>query len=106
MEIYTSIFRIQVSAVSNTHVNDHIFWNQPTVGVAAGTLNQDQITNVFKRCGQFNDVNGRENHLVKIQGVPDYKPPKKSDPWLVDPLKKGKKRKKSQKNQKSKKKKS
>ena len=102
--------------MSNTHVNDHIFWNQPTVGVGAGTLNQDQITNVFKRCGQFNYVNGRENHLVKIQGVPDYKPPEKSDPWLVDPLdyarfgakglKKGKKRKKSQKNQKSKKKKS
>ena len=57
------------------------------MGVGAGTLNQDQITNVFKRCGQFNYVNGRENHLVKIQGVPDYKPPEKSDPWLVDPLK-------------------
>ena len=31
--------KVQVSAVSNTHVNDHIFWNQPTVGVGAGTLN-------------------------------------------------------------------
>ena len=44
------------------------------------------------RCGQFNDVHGRENHLVKIQGLPEYKPPAKSDPWLVDPLKEGKKK--------------
>ena len=34
-----SNIEVQVSAVSNTHVNDHIFWNQPTVGVGAGTLN-------------------------------------------------------------------
>ena len=26
--------------MSNSHVNDHIFWNQPTVGVGAGTLNR------------------------------------------------------------------
>ena len=74
---------------------------------------QEQITNAFKRCGQYNDINGRENHLVKIQGVPDYKPPAKTDPWLVDPLKEGKKkrkkpqpkRKKSQAKRKSKKRK-
>ena len=30
--------------------------------------------------------------MVKIQGVPDYEPPKKDDPWLVDPLKIGKKK--------------
>ena len=57
---------------------------------------QDQITSAFKRCVQFNDVHGRENHLVKIQGVPDYKPPKKTDPWLVYPLKAGKKKRKKQ----------
>jgi len=28
--------------------------------------------------------------LVKIQDVPDYEPPKKNDPLLVDPLKIGK----------------
>ena len=50
------------------------------------------ITKAFKRCGQFNDVHGRENHLVKIQGLPEYKPPVKSDPGLVDPLKEGKKK--------------
>ena len=48
---------------------------------------QDQITSAFKRCVQFNNVHGRENHLVKIQCVPDYEHPKKNDPWMVDPLK-------------------
>ena len=42
---------------------------------------------------KFNDMDGRENHLVKVQGVPDYKPPAKNDPRLEDPLKKTKKRK-------------
>ena len=51
---------------------------------------KDYATHAFKRCGQFNDVHGRENHLIKIQGVPDYKSPAKDDPWLVDPLKEGK----------------
>ena len=55
---------------------------------------KDYATHAFKRCGQFNDVHGRENHLIKIQGVPDYKPPAKDDPWLVDPLKEGKKKRK------------
>ena len=54
---------------------------------------QAEITKAFKRCGQFNDMDGRENHLVKVQGVPDYKPPAKNDPRLEDPLKKTKKRK-------------
>ena len=52
------------------------------------------ITKAFKLCGQFNDVHGRENHLVKIQGLPEYKPPAKSDPWLIDPLSEGKKKRK------------
>ena len=30
------------------------------------TNHQDQITNAFKRCGMFNDINGKENHLVKL----------------------------------------
>ena len=53
---------------------------------------QHEITNAFKRCAQFNDIHGRENHLVKIQGVPDYKPPAKNDPRLENPLKKKKKK--------------
>ena len=40
---------------------------------------QEEITNAFKRCGQYNDMNGRENDLVKMQGVPDCKPPAKGE---------------------------
>ena len=29
----------------------------------------------FKRVGMFNDIHGRENHLIKVQGYSDYKPP-------------------------------
>ena len=32
----------------------------------------------FKRCGQYNDTHGRENHLVKVQGLPSYEPPRKT----------------------------
>ena len=28
--------------------------------------NQATITKAFKRCGMYNDANGKENHLVKI----------------------------------------
>jgi len=54
---------------------------------------QAEITNAFKRCAQFNDIHGRENHLVKVQGLPDYEPPAKDSARLIDPLKENKKRK-------------
>ena len=48
------------------------------------TNNQAEITAAFKRCGMFNDVDGRENHLVKVQGCPDYEVPAKgSEPEPV-----------------------
>ena len=56
---------------------------------------QDQITKAFKRCGQYNDMQGRENHLVKVQGVPNYEVPDKDSPQLEDPLRTKKKRKTS-----------
>ena len=56
---------------------------------------KDYATNAFKRCGQFNDVHASYYSCNKIQGVPDYKPPAKDDPWLVDPLKGVKKKRKS-----------
>ena len=34
------------------------------------TNHQDQITLAFKKCGMFNDINGRENHLVKLDKMP------------------------------------
>ena len=52
---------------------------------------QEQITNAFKRCGQYNDMNGGENHLVKVEGIKDYEVPSKESPQLVDPLRKKKK---------------
>ena len=61
------------------------------------TNRPDEITNAFKRCGQFNDMNGKENHLVKVQGVLNYEVPSKDSARLVDPLKKKKKRKKATK---------
>ena len=57
------------------------------------TNKQHEITNAFKRCGQFNDMHGRENHLMKVQGLPGYEPPSKNSPRLEDPLKAKKKRK-------------
>jgi len=51
------------------------------------------FTKAFKRCGQYNDMQGRENHLVKVQGVPGYEVPAKDSARLVDPLKAPKKKK-------------
>ena len=56
---------------------------------------KDMITKSFKKCGMFNDVNGKENHLVKLKRMPDYEPPAKSDPPL--PVKKNSKRKRTNK---------
>ena len=39
---------------------------------------------VPKRCGMFNDIEGRENHLVKIRRAPAYKvPAKDSEPAVI-----------------------
>ena len=59
------------------------------------TEKKDMITKAFKKCGMFNDVNGKENHLVKLKRMPDYEPPVKSDPPL--PVKKNSKRKRTNK---------
>ena len=40
---------------------------------------QDEITTAFKKCEMFNDMEGRENHLVKLDKFKDYMPPKKDD---------------------------
>ena len=57
------------------------------------TNHQDQITNAFKRCGMFNDIDGKENHLVKLdKRCPEYKPPAKDAPMEIVKKKKGKKR--------------
>ena len=40
-------------------------------------------TALFRSVGLYNDINGKENHLVKVPGVLDYAPPKKSDPRQV-----------------------
>ena len=56
---------------------------------------QAQITKAFKKCGQYNDMQGRENHHVKVQGVPKYKVPSKDSPQLENPLKTKKKRRKT-----------
>ena len=39
----------------------------------------------------YNDIYGRENHLVKLDKLPSYTPPKKSDPREVVEKTKGKK---------------
>ena len=58
------------------------------------TNHQDQITKAFKRCAMYNDMEGKENHLVKLdRRFPHYKPPAKEDPLEIVP--KGKKRKKN-----------
>ena len=67
------------------------------------TNKQAEITAAFKRCGMYNDVDGRENHLVKVQGCPGYEVPAKgSEPEPVVVPKKRKR--KSGKSKKSKKK--
>ena len=50
----------------------------------------------------FNDVDGRENHLVKVQGCPDYEVPAKgSEPEpVVDAPKKRKRKSKGKKSRK------
>ena len=47
------------------------------------TNHQDLITKTFKRCGMFNDIHGRENHLVKVERVQNYSPPAKDDPLEI-----------------------
>ena len=37
------------------------------------------ITDAFKRCGQYNDIYGRENHLIKVQGASQYVAPEKDE---------------------------
>ena len=36
----------------------------------------------------FNDLQGRENHLIKVPKIKDYSPPKKEDPRPALPSKK------------------
>ena len=52
----------------------------------------------------FNDIHGRENHLVKLDKLPSYTPPKKCDPREVVEKKKEKKRAAAPKENKEKKK--
>ena len=48
--------------------------------VRTGEVNhQDQINMAFKKCGMYNAIDGSENHLVKVKGAKDYKPPGKED---------------------------
>ena len=69
------------------------------------TNNQEEITGAFKRVGMYNDIHGKENHLIKLQGLPDYKPPAIDDePELVVDAPKKRKRKQSKKARKAKKK--
>ena len=53
-------------------------------------------------CEMFNDIDGRENHLVKVQGCPDYEVPAKgSEPEpVVDAPKKRKRKSKGKKSRK------
>ena len=39
------------------------------------------ISNAFKRCGQYNGIYGRENHLIKVKGAPNYVAPEKDEQW-------------------------
>jgi hypothetical protein len=52
----------------------------------------ETITNAFKRCGMFNDVEGRENHLVKVRRAPHYEAPSKDSEPAVVPKKKRKRK--------------
>ena len=52
----------------------------------------ETITAAFKRCGMFNDLDGRENHLVKVERAPHYKPPSKDSEPAVVPKKKRKRK--------------
>ena len=57
------------------------------------TERQDVITDAFKRCGMYNDIHGKENHLVEIQRFKEYVVPAKNCPPAPIKKKKGKKRK-------------
>ena len=61
---------------------DHEAWEDYTT-----TDCQAEITNAFKKCGMYNDIYGRENHLIKIDRFKDYKPPAKEDPLELIPKK-------------------
>ena len=56
---------------------------------------QDEITTAFKKAAMYNDIHGRENHLIKVTMMPEYVAPKKDDP--LPELPKKKKRKQSRK---------
>ena len=62
---------------------------------------QEEITSAFKKAGMYNDIDGRENHLVKLPGLKEYEPPLKDDPLPELPKKKSKKRKRSVRKRKS-----
>ena len=40
------------------------------------------INDTFKRRGQYNDIYGRENHLIKVQGSPRQVAPEKEEQYL------------------------
>ncbi|MCJ8270315.1 MAG: hypothetical protein MJK04_13045, partial [Psychrosphaera sp.] len=31
-----------------------------------------KIKKAFQRCGQLNAVDGSENHLIRVEGIPDF----------------------------------
>ena len=43
------------------------------------------IMHCFKKCGLYNDMDGKENNLVELKKGFAYRPPKKSDPRARDP---------------------
>ncbi len=45
------------------------------------------ITTSFKRMGAFNDIHGRENHLVKVRNMYSYEVPPRGSPRLEAPTK-------------------
>ena len=45
------------------------------------------ITTSFKRMGAFNDIHGRENHLVKVRNMYSYEVPPPGSPRLEAPTK-------------------
>ena len=52
---------------------------------------QSQITRAFKKCGMYNDINGKENHLIKLDRYSSYVPLVKDYPPAVVHKKKRKK---------------
>ena len=46
-------------------------------GDAWDVLASMTIIKVFKHCGVANDINGNENHRVRVQNLRTYKPPTK-----------------------------